>query len=240
MKFIKRYNESKIIKATDSDIEIIIGDEIYKLGNKSDLNHIDVSKVTNMSYMLQNSPFNGDISRWNVGNVINMPCVFMNSQFNGDISNWNVGNVTNMSGMLSYSQFNGDISKWDVGNVRDMSGMFFWSKFNGDISRWNVGNVENMFSYSSFNGDLNRWVVIKNTHMYDMFTNCPLDDQRPWWYQMFGLFVDKKSMYDSIEVYEWIDLKKGIIWKKRLNYALQDFGAEDYKIPNNIKGFTIS
>jgi surface protein len=39
-----------------------------------------------MSYMFENSKFNGDISNWDVSNVINMFCMFDSSEFNGDIS----------------------------------------------------------------------------------------------------------------------------------------------------------
>ena len=122
-----------------------------------------------------------------------------------------------MSHMFENSPFNGDISGWNVQNVRDMYAMFYDSYFSVDISGWNVRNVRDI-----------RW----------MFYNSPLDGREPWWYILRSEFIENDSMYDSIEVYEWIDVKKGLIWKKRLNYALQDFGKEDYKIPQSIWGFT--
>ena len=89
------------IIATDKEhLQQLIENEIKTHGNNCDLNHIDVSNVTNMSYMFTNSQFNGDISNWNVSNVTDMSIMFYYSQFNGDISNWNVSNVTNMSYMF--------------------------------------------------------------------------------------------------------------------------------------------
>ena len=102
----------KRIIATDKTIRKIVKQEIEKYGPNADLNHIDVSRVTNMGGM------------------------FKESQFNGDISNWDVSNVTDMSYMFCKSKFNGDISNWDVSNVTDMESMFYDSKFNGDISNW--------------------------------------------------------------------------------------------------------
>ena len=80
------------------------------------------------------------------------------------------------------SGFNGDISGWDVSNVTDMSGMFYYAKsFNQDISKWNVSNVidmNGMFAYAkSFNKDISKWDVSKVIVCYDMFGDCPLDDQ---------------------------------------------------------------
>ena len=52
------------IVATDKTIKQIVKREIEKYGNNADLNHIDVSNVTNMYGMFSNSEFNGDISNW--------------------------------------------------------------------------------------------------------------------------------------------------------------------------------
>ena len=102
-------------KTTD-ELKQMIKDEIYKNGNECSLNHIDVSKITDMT------------------------ALFYDSDFNGDISNWDVSNVENMNKMFAHSKFNGDISEWDVSSVKTMSWMFYKSKFNGDISNWNVSD----------------------------------------------------------------------------------------------------
>ena len=60
------------IKVTDDTIRSVVKDEIKRLGENADLNHIDVSEVTNMSYLFLNSHFNGDIEAWEVSNVTDM------------------------------------------------------------------------------------------------------------------------------------------------------------------------
>src|SRR5690554_615207 len=128
--------EEKIVVNNDN-IHDIVNSEIERLGNKADLNHIDVSGVTDMWGLFEKSKFNGDISKWDVGNVWDMSWMFAGSQFNQDISGWDVSNVENMYGMFSNSKFNGDISNWDVGNVRNMYWMFEDSPFDKNIDMWN-------------------------------------------------------------------------------------------------------
>src|SRR5690554_4783012 len=128
--------EKKIV-ANNNNIKRIVKSEIERLGNKADLNHIDVSGVTDMWSLFEGLQFNGDISKWDVSKVKSVFRMFSNTPFNQDIGNWNVGNVEDMTLMFEYSQFNQDISKWDVGNVEDMYWMFENSPFNQDIDMWN-------------------------------------------------------------------------------------------------------
>ena len=93
------------------ELKELIDQLIEERGPNCDLNDIDVSKVTDMSYM------------------------FADSEFDGDISEWDVSNVKRMDYMFAYSQFKGDISKWDVSKVTDMSHMFADTKFSYDLSK---------------------------------------------------------------------------------------------------------
>src|SRR5690554_2017686 len=127
----------KRIVANDENIIDVVKSEIERLGNDADLNHIDVSQVTDMWSLFEGSDFNGDISKWDVGNVWDMSWMFAGSQFNQDISSWDVGNVKDMWGMFYESKFNQDISNWDVGNVENMYRMFEDSIFDKNIDMWN-------------------------------------------------------------------------------------------------------
>ena len=113
----------KYFPQTKDELKSLIKQRIKDEGNEVDLNDIDVSAITDMSYL------------------------FKRTNFNGDISNWDVSNVTDMRGMFySCVLFNQDISNWDVSNVSDMAFMFNGCEsFNQDISAWNVSNVIDMF-----------------------------------------------------------------------------------------------
>lgn len=124
------------IVATDSTIKKIVRDEIKRLGNDADLNHIDVSNVHNMNSLFKGSGFNGDISGWDVSKVWDMSDMFYNSEFTGNISSWNVSKVTDMNYMFAGSAFKGDISGWDVPAETYIDYMFQDSPLDGNEPAW--------------------------------------------------------------------------------------------------------
>ena len=173
---------------TITELKELITYSIEQFGCDCSLNWIDVSDITNMFGLFDNSgianKFNGDISKWDVSNVEDMTQMFSYSAFNGDISQWDVSNVTNMSGMFQASAFNGDISKWDVSNVTDMKYMFSHSKFNGDISKWNTSKVVYMnllFDSSDFTGDVSNWDVSNVTVMNGIFSETKFNGDISKW-----------------------------------------------------------
>ena len=136
---------------------------------KCNLNWIDTSKITNMSYLFDDflmNQFCGDVSEWDVSNVRMFVNMFnLCEKFNCDLSKWDVHNAEKMNYMFGRCrEFNSDISKWNVSKVLDMSGMFSWcTSFNQDLSSWDVSNVKDMsymFSNAAkFNQNISCWDV---------------------------------------------------------------------------------
>lgn len=92
------------------ELQKLIEKTILEEGPYCDLNHIDVSKIKNMTELFFLSHFNGDISKWDVSNVTNMHGMFNSSMFNGDLSRWNVSKVEIMASIFAHSEFQGDVS----------------------------------------------------------------------------------------------------------------------------------
>lgn len=182
---------------TKEELVDIIRDAIVTYGKEVDLNFIDTSKITDMSYLFA-SPFpplfssdyfsgygfdnfNGNISKWDVSNVKDMSYMFLdNFEFNQPLNDWDVSHVTNMYCMFSDAEsFNQPLDQWDVSNVTEMENMFCGAKnFNQPLDKWNVSNVKNMsrmFAYSSFNQPLDKWNISNVKDMSYMFDNCPID-----------------------------------------------------------------
>ncbi|KAL3938074.1 MAG: hypothetical protein SGBAC_006941 [Bacillariaceae sp.] len=141
----------------------------------TDISSWDVSRVTAMRNMFENTQFNQDLSSWDVSSVNDMYGMFANSPFNGNISSWDVSSVRNMNHMfLDAPDFNQDLSSWDVSNVRVMILMFqSASSFNQDLSSWDVSlvlDMRHMFKdASSFNQNLSSWDVSRVNMMNSMF-----------------------------------------------------------------------
>jgi surface protein len=120
--------KEKLIAKNKNQLRRYIEWAIRDNGNECDLNHIDVSNITDMEQLFFRSEFNGNISEWDTSNVTNMCMMFEDSQFDGDISNWDVSKVNNMMAMFSCSKFSGDISNWKPYNLINKGSMFYQSK----------------------------------------------------------------------------------------------------------------
>lgn len=123
---LKVNNTGSVIAIDKQNLMEIIDRTIKLNGLNCDLNFIDTSRITEMTFLFARSEFE------------NLHL------FNGDISKWDTSNVTTMYGLFWNSEFNGDISKWDTGNVRTIENMFTSSKFSGNIDNWNISSLKNM------------------------------------------------------------------------------------------------
>ena len=135
--------------------------------NIYDLNFIDTSEITDMSWLFEYISCNFNISNWDVSNVKDMTGMFYCCyDFNCDLSNWDVSNVTNTHALFCecYKFTGKGLEHWDVSNVTDMASMFYYCKnFDCDLSNWDVSNVKDMsdmFYYcKKFDCDLSCWNV---------------------------------------------------------------------------------
>jgi surface protein len=141
------------------------------------LEHWNVGKVKDFSYMFSTTALNGTISGWDTSNAESMEGMFyVAANFNDDLSSWDVSRVKSMSLMFSSAlAFEGSgLEQWNVRRVRDFSYIFSAAyMFNGTLSGWNTSSAENMegmFSDASiFNDNLSSWDVSRVTNMFGMF-----------------------------------------------------------------------
>lgn len=146
--------------------------EAHLQGLGASLNHIDVSRIKDFSYLFSNMHFSSDMSQWDMRNAKDLSGMFRDSKWNGDLSKWDVSNVRTMDTMFRRSSFSGDISGWNTSRVTSMAQMFEGSIFTGDLSRWDVSKVRDMhrmFDDSAFAGDVSTWDVRAVLNMSEMF-----------------------------------------------------------------------
>ena len=183
-KNLSRFSKYSCRPTNKDELKKIIDDRIEKEGPDCNLNDIDTSLITDMSYLFKYSNFTGDISCWNTSKVEDMSGMFYGTPFNSDISKWDTSNVKHMEWMFNDSDFNQPIGDWDVSKVTNMGGMFNRSAFNQPIGNWDVSNVKSMgfmFNRSNFNQDISKWNIRKGgCSAIRTFMKCPIrNDYKP-------------------------------------------------------------
>lgn len=115
-----------------TELRQIIGQEIRTQGPDADLNFIDISLITDMMWLFENTGYeirNIKIDEWDTSNVTDMSHMFYNcTRFNCDISKWDVSNVTDTTEMFAWcSDFNCDLSGWELSSLKRSDGMFLYA-----------------------------------------------------------------------------------------------------------------
>lgn len=149
---------TKIKPTSKDDLIKMIKSSLKGFVTSVNFNHIDVSGITDFSYVFSKTSLTTRTKRIEIF-----------------IDEWDVSNGTDFRGM-----FNGcsttifDVSNWDVSNGTDFREMFCGcSLATFDVSQWNVSNGVKfglMFSNcSNFNSDVSNWDVSKGKNFEYMF-----------------------------------------------------------------------
>ena len=113
--------------SSKAELRSIIEQELKRQGPDADLNFIDTSEITDMSYLFKRA-----YDKVYVDDSV----VFYIRDIK--IDRWDVSNVTNMYAMFSgQMHFNCNLSVWDVRNVENLDFAFHGcSKLRCDLSGW--------------------------------------------------------------------------------------------------------
>lgn len=151
----KKYTSIDVSGATDGrNLKHILFLSCTHLTHIIGLEDVDVSNITNMSYMFDSCfvlEINNNLKKWNVSNVTNMSYMFngvcknLSKTRYFDLTGWNVGNVLTTSNMFRGSGvWYIKLSGWNTYKLKDASEMFedCGNLENLDVSGWNTTAME--------------------------------------------------------------------------------------------------
>lgn len=173
---------------TKSELKTFIKKILEEDGVDADLNYIDTSEITDMSFLFDNlNPGKIDVSSWDVSKVELMTGMFAHCEnFDADLTGWDVSNVKTFRWMFEdCKKFKGvGLKDWNVKNADSLGRIFSGcEEFNEDISGWDISgatNISGMFvKCKSFNHDLSNWKLSPKSavNVNNMFEECPLKDE---------------------------------------------------------------
>lgn len=81
--------------------------------------NLDISNLDDFEQMFYNSNFNGNINHWDVSNVTNMKYMFQSAgMYSQPMDTWDVSSVADVTGMFHLAaEFNQNISNWCLSNT---------------------------------------------------------------------------------------------------------------------------
>ena len=159
--------------------------DLTKLKTIENLDKIDTSYVTNMSYMFSNCKAltKVDLSNFDISNATNTAGMFNKCQAltELDVSNFDTSKVTNMASMFNNCQAltELDVSNFDTSHVTNMASMFYKCQAltELDVSNFNTDltiDMNQMFFYCQAltELDVSNFNTSSVTNMFYMFSHC--------------------------------------------------------------------
>ena len=160
--------------------------------SKFDGSNLDVSNVTDMSYMFDNDKISDftSLANWDVSKVTNMRHMFMTTSISDltPLAHWDTSKVTDMSSMFASSLISDltPLTHWNTSKVTDMSAMFNSNSISDltPLANWNTSKVTDMSAMFENNKISNltplaHWDVNKVTDMGVMFNRNSIGDLTP-------------------------------------------------------------
>lgn len=157
----------------------------YTYIDKIDANNLDVSNVTDGSYMFYSCASSTEInvSQWNTSKIKYFDKMFSNCQSLAflDVNNWDMISGRSLSDMFAYSGITDiDLSKWNTENINNLSNLFFsCTKLKQiDLHTWDISSVSTchwLFRDCSSLEFINieGWDTSHVNNMDRMFGECP-------------------------------------------------------------------
>lgn len=157
-KTVKKHDNKYIPKDKGELVKFIVKICQESKDDIVDLNDIDLSNLTNISYLFTHNDIkkalekrNIDVSEWDVSNIVDFHNTFDNLlNFDCDLSKWDMSNARDCRAMFSncYSFTGKGLEYWDMSNVKDIAYMFDeCEKFDCDLSKWNIKNIKDYDYY---------------------------------------------------------------------------------------------
>ena len=166
--------------------------ELRNVASITNLQRLNMSNVTNMSYMFRYTGYDAtsfnisNLNRWDTSSVTNMSYTFYYTGYSattwsiGNLNNWNTGKLSNVSYMFAYAGYSattwniGSLSGWNTQKFSNMEGMFNHAGYSATtfsltLTNWNTSNnlppytyMRSMFAYAGYSATT--WSIGKLTN----------------------------------------------------------------------------
>lgn len=132
--FVKK---SRIKVLDKAHLQQLIAWYMQHEGVGCDLNHLDVSAISDFDLLFAQSMFNGRIDRWDMRAAVTARKMFYLSAFCGDVSAWRLPKVVDMDQMFYGSVCQSNVDGWGVSKSAQMARAF--EKSSMPLPHWYSG-----------------------------------------------------------------------------------------------------